>query len=103
MAEDTEVQTPEVNPLSNMIDYITQSEFQKANDVFNDVLAQRVDTALEQEKIAVAQAMYSPEEEEASDEELDTDVDDDEDLEVSDEELEAAMDDLELDDEEDEI
>ena len=102
MAEDTEVQTPEVNPLSNMIDYITQSEFQKANDVFNDVLAQRVDTALEQEKIAVAQAMYSPEEE-ASDEELDTDVDDDEDLEVSDEELEAAMDDLELDDEEDEI
>ena len=99
MAEDTEVQTPEVNPLSNMIDYITQSEFQKANDIFNDVLGQRVSDALDQEKVAVAQAMYSAEEEsdeyEMSDEE-------DEDLEVSDEELEAAMDDLENFDDEDE-
>ena len=99
MTEETEVQTPEVNPLSNMIDYITQSEFQKANDIFNDVLGQRVSDALDQEKVAVAQAMYSAEEEsdeyEMSDEE-------DEDLEVSDEELEAAMDDLENFDDEDE-
>ena len=99
MTEETEVQTPEVNPLSNMIDYITQSEFQKANDIFNDVLGQRVSDALDQEKVAVAQAMYSAEEEsdeyEMSDEE-------DEDLEVSDEELEAAMDDLENFDDKDE-
>ena len=99
MTEETEVQTPEVNPLSNMIDYITQSEFRKANDIFNDVLGQRVSDALDQEKVAVAQAMYSAEEEsdeyEMSDEE-------DEDLEVSDEELEAAMDDLENFDDKDE-
>ena len=84
-----EVQT-EVNPIANMIDYITQSEFQKANDVFNDLLGQRVSDSLEQEKVAVAQAMYSPEEdgEELNDE-------DDIDLEVSDEEMEDAMNDLE--------
>ena len=93
------MQTPEVNPLSNMIDYITQSEFQKANDIFNDVLGQRVSDALDQEKVAVAQAMYSAEEES---DEYEMSDEDDEDLEVSDEELEAAMDDLENFDDEDE-
>lgn len=104
MAEDTEVQTPEVNPLSNMIDYITQSEFQKANDIFNDVLGQRVSDALDQEKVAVAQAMYSPEEEDEEDlADETTEVDEDDiDMEVSDEELETAMDDLENFDDEDE-
>ena len=97
MTEETEVQTPEVNPLANMIDYITQSEFQKANDIFNDVLGQRVSDALDQEKVAVAQAMYSPEEES---DEYEMSDEDDEDLEISDEEMEAAMDDLENDDEE---
>lgn len=88
-----EVQT-EVNPIANMIDYITQSEFQKANDVFNDLLGQRVSDSLEQEKVAVAQAMYSQEEDES--EYSDEDVDDEDiDMEVSDEELEAALDDLE--------
>ena len=100
MAEDTEVQTPEVNPLSNMIDYITQSEFQKANDIFNDVLGQRVSDALDQEKVAVAQAMYSAEEESNEYEMSDDQEDDEEDMEVSDEELETAMADLEAEDEE---
>ena len=97
MTEETEVQEPEVNPLANMIDYITQSEFQKANDIFNDVLGQRVADSLDQEKVAVAQAMYSSEEES---DEYEMSNEDDEDLEISDEEMEAAMDDLENDDEE---
>jgi hypothetical protein len=88
--------TEEVNPISNMIDYITQSEFQKANDVFNDLLGQRVNDSLEQEKVAVAQSMYSSEEEEYDDEE--TFDEDNEDMEVSDEELETAMADLEDED-----
>lgn len=100
MTEETEVQTPEVNPLSNMIDYITQSEFQKANDIFNDVLSQRVSDALDQEKVAVAQAMYSAEEESDEYEMSDDQEDDEEDMEVSDEELETAMADLEAEDEE---
>lgn len=99
MTEEAEVQEPEaveVNPLANMIDYITQSEFEKANDIFNDVLGQRVADSLDQEKVAVAQAMYSPEEESEGEEiEIEASEDDDVDLEVSDEELETAMDDLE--------
>lgn len=93
MTEDTAV-----NPLNNMIDYITQSEFQKANDIFNDILGQRVSDALDQEKIGLAQTMYSAEEE--SDEYEMSAEDDDVDMDISDEEMEAAMDDLENDDEE---
>jgi threonine synthase len=100
MTEELEVQEPEINPLANMIDYITQSEFQKANDIFNDVLGQRVADSLDQEKVAIAQAMYSPEEEDEEDlADETTEVDEDDiDMEVSDEELEAAMADLEDED-----
>lgn len=103
MTEETEVQTPEVNPLSNMIDYITQSEFQKANDIFNDVLGQRVANTLDQEKVAIAQAMYSPEEEGEEDlADETTEVDEDDiDMEVSDEEMETALDNLNADEDDD--
>lgn len=84
MAEDIEV---EENPISRMVDYITHSEYTKANDIMNQIMAQRVSDALDQEKIAVAQSIYSGE-----------DDDEDED-EYTDEELEAALED---DDEEDE-
>ena len=93
----TEEVQAEENPIANMIDYITHSEFEKANEIWNDAIGQRVGDALDQEKIAVAQAMYSPEEEEdLGDETMEVD-EDDVDLEVSDEELEAAMADLEAD------
>lgn len=86
--------TEEVNPISNMIDYITQSEFQKANDVFNDLLGQRVSDSLEQEKIAIAQSMYSDEDEDTAQDTTEVDEDDVE-LEVSDEEMQNALDELE--------
>lgn len=101
-----EVQT-EQNPLANMIDYITQSEFEKANVIWNDAIGQRVGDALDQEKIAVAQAMYSPEEDAVDDEDLGDETmevdEDDVDLEVSDEELETAMADLESDEDLEEV
>ena len=90
-----EVQT-EQNPLSDMIDYITQSEFEKANAIWNNAIGQRVDDALDQEKIAVAQSIYSIDNEDLDDETMEVD-EDDVDLEVSDEELETAMADLESD------
>lgn len=83
MAEEYEVS--DVNPISKMVDYITQSEYTKANDVFNELLAQRVSDSLEQEKIAVAQAIYSDEDESEEDE-------------YTDEELEAALEDEDEDD-----
>lgn len=87
MAEEYEVS--DVNPISKMVDYITQSEYTKANDVFNELLAQRVSDSLEQEKIAVAQAIYSDEDESEEDE-------------YTDEELEAALEDEDEDDYEEE-
>lgn len=92
----TEEVQAEQNPLSDMIDYITQSEFEKANAIWNDAIGQRVGDALDQEKIAVAQSMYTIDQEDLDDETMEYD-DDDEDLEVSDEELETAMADLESD------
>lgn len=88
-----EVQT---NPISDMIDHIHHSEFEKASAIWNDAIGQRVGDAIEQEKIAVAQSMYSPEEDA---EELEA-GDDDVDMEVSDEELETAAADLEMEEEE---
>ena len=88
----------ETNPIADMIDHIHNSQFEKANTIWNDAIGQRVGDAIEQEKIAVAQAMYSPEEDA---EELEAgDDEDDIDLEISDEELEAAAADLEMEEEE---
>lgn len=81
--------------LPNMIDYITQSEFQKANDIFNDVLGQRVSDVLDQEKVAMAQSMYS-DDEESEEYEM---SDEDEDLEVTEDEFENALDELENEEE----
>jgi hypothetical protein len=85
MAEEFEV--AEENPISKMIDYISHSEYTKANQVFNELLGQRVSDSLDQEKIAVAQSIYSDEENEEEDE-------------YTDEELENALE--EIDDEESE-
>lgn len=96
-----EVQT-EQNPLSDMIDYITQSEFEKANAIWNDAIGQRVGDALDQEKIAVAQAMYTIDNEDLDDETMGID-DEDDDFEVSDEDLEAARADLESEEDLEEV
>jgi hypothetical protein len=74
MAEEYEVS--DVNPISKMVDYITQSEYTKANDVFNELLSQRVSDSLEQEKIAIAQGIYSDQDEESEDEISDEDLED---------------------------
>jgi len=92
----------ETNPISDMIDYIAQSEFEKANAIWNDAIGQRVGDALDQEKIAVAQSVYTIDQEDLDDETMEYD-DEDEDLEVSDEELETAMADLESDEDLEEV
>lgn len=84
----------ETNPIADMIDHIHHSEFEKASAIWNDAIGQRVNDSLEQEKIAMAQSMYSPEEDVQDDEE-----DEDEDWGVTDDELEAAAEDLEVDEE----
>lgn len=84
----------ETNPISDMIDHIHNSEFEKASSIWNDAIGQRVGDALDQEKIAVAQSIYTVDQEDLDDETMEIDDEDDE-FEVSDEDLEAAAADLE--------
>jgi hypothetical protein len=79
----------ETNPIADMIDHINNAEFERASAIWDEAIGERMTDAIEQEKVAVAQAMYSPEDESYEDEDLD----------VSDEELEAAADELEAEEE----
>lgn len=58
----------EDNTLENMIDYAANADFNKANAVFNDMIAQKMDAAIDQERIAIAGKIFNdvdPEELEA--------------------------------------
>ena len=82
----------ERNPLENMIDFAANAEFNKANDVFDAVLTQKVHNALEQEKVAVAQTIWNDAIEAQED-----------DIDVSDDDLDQAAEEaLDEDDFEDE-
>jgi len=80
--------------IGDMIDYSANGDFNKANNIFNDLIAGRVQTALDQEKIAIANSVYNGGEED----QLDLPLEDDE--EYSDEELDAAAQDATEEDEE---
>lgn len=82
--------------IEDLINNIQAGDYAKATPQINDILGTKVYDALEQEKVAIAQAMWSPEDD------FEEETYEDEDMEVSDEELEAAMDDLENFDDEDE-
>jgi len=88
--------TEETNGISDMIDHIHNSEFEKASAIWNDAIGQRVGDAIDQEKIAVAQSIYTIDQEDLDDEF------EDEDLDFSDEELAAAAEDMDTDEELDE-
>ena len=58
----------EDNTLENMIDYAANADFNKANAIFNDMIAQKMDAAIDQERIAIAGKIFNdvdPEELEA--------------------------------------
>ena len=58
----------EDNTIENMIDYAANADFNKANTVFNNMIAQKMDAAMDQERIATANKIFNdiePEELEA--------------------------------------
>ena len=102
MAEETEMTTSSGQPhpapgVADMIDFAYSQEYNKATDVFNDLIGTKMSAALDQEKVNVANQIFNdvePEEldaEEAEDqEELQadddgTDVEDDENTESEEE------------------
>jgi hypothetical protein len=83
--------------IMTMIDFTAASEYTKATEIFNNMLMQRVDDALEQEKIGLANSTFNGVDSEEEQLELDLDDDDDEDIDVTDDEIDAMVD--EIDDE----
>jgi hypothetical protein len=111
MVEETEMRTSSGEPhpapgVADMIDFAYAQEYNKATDVFNDLIGNKMSAALDQEKVAVANQIFNdvePEEldaEEAEDQEElqadnstegdDTAVEDDADTESDEEEVENA-------------
>ena len=68
MLEQEQTAMSEDNTIENMIDYAANADFNKANAVFNHMIAQKMDGAMDQERIAVAGRIFNdiePEELEA--------------------------------------
>lgn len=89
--------------IMTMIDFTADGDYTKATEIFNNMLMHRVDDALEQQKIGLADRTFNGASED-EDEQLEFDFglsDDDEELEISDDEIDAMADEL-ADDEDEE-
>ena len=102
MSETQTVEDPiEENPIVDLINHSLNQDYNKANEIFGDILGQKLDIALEQEKVKMADLVYNGDEEEEE-----TEMDTEELEELEDEGLGSAEEELEDDDEsseEDEI
>jgi len=74
--------------IEDLINNVIDQDFAKAEPTFKDIMSSKIDDALEQEKIAMADIMFNGAE---VDEEESADLDDD----ISDEDMEVAIDELE--------
>lgn len=74
--------------IEDLINSVIDQDFAKAEPTFKDIMTAKIDDALEQEKIAMADIMFNGAE---VDEEESAEVDDD----ITDEDMEAAIDELE--------
>jgi len=72
--------------VADLVNSIEKGDAFTSSKMFNDLLQGRIDGALEQEKIRIANSVYNDAEEEISDEEVEAEL---EDLESDDEEVET--------------
>lgn len=74
--------------IENFIDAVVNKNYAKSNEMFSEILGQKVDQALDAEKIAMANVVFNnvedPDDDDITDEELDEFLDD-EDLEEDEE------------------
>ena len=66
----------EANPIQDMINYALDQNFNKANNVFNDMMTVKMSDLLDQEKINLAGQIYNGEEPEDDQLELDLETED---------------------------
>ena len=81
--------------IEDLINNVVDQDFAKAGPTFQELMQDRMNDALEQEKISVAGSIFNGEEPE--EEEVEMEADDDIDVEdITDDEIEDAIDELEL-------
>jgi len=97
----------EKNPIEDLVQHALDQDFNKANQVFGDLMGVKINDVLDQEKIRLADQIYNGVEPEEDEEQLELDLEDeeDEDAETEDEdtaeeEAEEDLDDGEEDDDE---
>lgn len=90
MSEVQETETVEVNPTEELVNNIMADNLAAATPQFNELLKDRLNQAMDQEKIAMANVVFNDKEPEVSDESADEE-----------EQLELDLSDEEVDDEED--
>ena len=79
MAEEEQMTTVGFDPhpaaaIADMIDLAYAQDFNKATEIFNDQIGQRMTAALDQEKIAIADQLFN-DQEQSDDEELEASYD----------------------------
>ena len=82
--EDTEMRADEiepeaeveVDPISELIGSIEAKDYVSANSTFNDILGQRLQDALEAEKVAIADTLYNDTPPDTTDEISDEEIED---------------------------
>lgn len=96
-------QEAQINPIEDLVNYSLNQDYNKANQIFGDLMGEKIADTLEQEKIKVANAAFNGYEEPTDDESLDTDMEAEVDMIASGEtdidQSEADLD-LEINDEE---
>ena len=81
--ENFEIDEVEVNPIESMIDSILGNDYKTSSEIFNDMVSDKMNDALEDKKVAIADTMFNG----GSD-----------DLEISDEEIEEFFDEEDIQD-----
>lgn len=82
----------ETNPVEDLVQAATSSDYNTASEIFNDLIGQKMQDALEQEKIAVANQIYN------GVDPVDYESDED-DIEITDDDLNLDDEDTDFDDE----
>lgn len=75
----------ETNPIQDLINHSLNQDYNKANEIFGTVVGQKLDFALEQEKIRLANSVYNGVDQDASsdnEEQLEFDLDNGDDGDV---------------------
>lgn len=93
MEDEVDVAVAEPTPIEDLINTVADQDFSKAGPTFAEIMQGKIDTALEQEKIAVADQIFNGIDPEESDHERDDEEELDDD--ITDEEMEDAIDELE--------